>query len=178
MLTEIQSFDEIDKRKLMDIYSESNVENAEYFYPDMADRDQAVLRVENDFLGMLQSDFLKENTKNCYIVLVKDDVWVSALQLYFIKEGFYYIEALETRPEYRRQGYGSELLLGMINKLKETGPFTVCDCVRKRNKASLATHLKCGFKIVRDVGYDYLQQETDERDFSLRYEYPADEGNV
>ncbi|MCR4832795.1 MAG: hypothetical protein K5900_04400 [Butyrivibrio sp.] len=34
MLRKITKYSDLDERKLMNIYSESNIENAEYFFPD------------------------------------------------------------------------------------------------------------------------------------------------
>ena len=38
MLLRISRFDDLDERKLMDIYSESNFENTDYFFPDLEDK--------------------------------------------------------------------------------------------------------------------------------------------
>ena len=46
MLRKIECFGELDSRKLMDVCAEGSEENAEYFYPDEADRAAAVQRVE------------------------------------------------------------------------------------------------------------------------------------
>lgn len=51
------------------------------------------------------------------------------------------------------------------------GPFRLCDCVGKKNAASLKAHEKCGFRIVSEQGCDYLHQEADDRDFGLEYRY-------
>lgn len=37
MLIEITEYQKIDERMLMDVYSESNYENTDYFYPDETD---------------------------------------------------------------------------------------------------------------------------------------------
>lgn len=42
MLIKITSYDDIDSRKLMNLYAESNIENVDYFYPNMADKTTAV----------------------------------------------------------------------------------------------------------------------------------------
>ena len=39
MLLTITEYKDLDKRKLMDIYSESNYENTDFFYPDEADKE-------------------------------------------------------------------------------------------------------------------------------------------
>lgn len=98
-------------------------------------------------------------------------IWLSALRLYRIKDRFYYLEALETHPEHRRKGYGTYLLDGLLNVLKAQGPFQICDCVGKQNRVSLSVHEKSGFRIVRDVGYDYLANDTDDRCYGLQYTY-------
>ena len=159
---------DIDERKLMDVYSESNYENTDYFYPDEEDKGLAVQKVEAGFLNFLEKEFfdLKEAT---YWVLEKNGVWVSALRTSKIRDGLYFLEALETRPDDREKGYGSLLLAGVLGEMKKDGPFRLCDCVSKKNVASLRTHEKCGFRIVSDAGYDYLQEEADEYDYGLEF---------
>lgn len=55
--------------------------------------------------------------------------------------------------------------------MKKQGAFRICDCVGKKNTASLKTHEKCGFSVVSDSGYNYLLDENDDRDFSMEYSY-------
>ena len=64
------------------------------------------------------------------------------------------------------------LLSAVVDAMKKEGPFRLCDCVSKKNIPSLKTHEKCGFRIVSEKGYDYLLEETDDRDFGLEYRYP------
>ena len=170
MLIIIKDHKEIDERKLMDVYAEGNYENVEYFFPEEKNITLGIKKVEEGFLDFLKNEFFK-NINNRYYVLEKDGIWISALRLHIIKNNFYYLEALETRVDYRRQGYATKLLESVINELKKYGSFKICDCVSKRNLASLETHKKCGFKIVADKGYDYLRNEESESDYSLEYEY-------
>ena len=86
----------------------------------------------------------------------------------------YYLEALETPPELRGKGYATKLLSGVLEAMKQEGPFRLCDCVSKRNAASLRTHEKCGFWIVSDEGYDYLNEETNDHDYGLEFCYPEE----
>lgn len=167
MLIEITSMEALDKRALMDLYREGNEENTEYFYPGM-DRAKALELVERGFLDFLKTDFF--NGVNTYYILERDGRWVSALRLSSVGERFYYLEALETDPELRGKGYASTLLTEVLEKLKKSGPFTVCDRVHKENAASVATHLKCGFAIAGD-GVDYLRGGTDGDEYGMRYEY-------
>lgn len=170
MLLRISRFDDLDERKLMDIYSESNFENTDYFFPDMRDKKEAVRKVEEGFLGFLKDEFFSQSGSE-YWVLESDGVWVSALRLSRIEKGLFYLEALETRPDCRRQGHAARLLDGVIDELKKAGPFRICDCISKRNTASIKTHEKCGFSIVSEAGYDYLLNESDDHDYGLEYRF-------
>lgn len=155
---------------LMDVYSESNYENTDYFFPDEPDKEAAVQKVEAGFLSFLKNDFFNKADAT-YWILEINGVYVSALRTCMIQKGLYYLEALETRPDQRRKGYGAKLLSLVVGSLKENGPFRLCSCVSKKNTASLKTHVKCGFQVVSEEGYDYLHEETDEHDFGLVYCY-------
>lgn len=170
MLLEINDLARIDGRKLMDIYAEGNEENIDHFYPDAEDRPAALAKIETDFLAFIRDEFLP-NEANRYMVLERDGTWVSALRLYRIEKGVYYIEALETRPDCRQQGLGSRLLLEVLERLRAKGPFRIQDCVSKKNTASLRTHEKCGFTAVDTVGHDLLDGSEDERCFTMAYEW-------
>lgn len=170
MIIEINTFDQVDRRKLMDVYLESNTENTDYFYPDVSNKDEALHKVECDYLNYIENEFLADN-KNRYMVLEYDGIWVCALRLYCVDYRLYFIEALETHPEYRKNGYGTQLLLGVIDLLKRQGAYTIRDCVDKKNMASLLTHQKVGFVVYSDAGYDYLQNETDDESYGLQFTY-------
>lgn len=169
MLIAITRSDEVDDQKLMAIYAEGNLENADHFYPQVEDRLEAVKKVECDFCNYIKSEFL--NGRNIYYVLEVDGIWVSALRLYCLERGFYYLEALETIPDRRNKGYASRLLTEVINELKKNGSFKICDCVGKKNTASLNTHKKCGFSIVSENGYDHLQKEVNTHCYGLEYSF-------
>lgn len=59
MLVTITEYQELDARKLMDIYSESNYENTDYFFPDEPNKDVAVRKAEDGFLEYLKNDFFR-----------------------------------------------------------------------------------------------------------------------
>ena len=94
---------------------------------------------------------------------------VSALRLNELQPGLYYLEALETRPGYRRRGYAARLLQAVIAHLKDRGPVRICDCVSKGNEPSIRTHLVCGFSIVSEIGHDYLRNTDDPYDYGFEY---------
>ena len=170
MLLRITDYDSLDERKLMEVYSESNLENAEDFFPEEPDREAAIQKVEAGFLEFLKNEFFLQK-EACYWILEEDGAWVSALRTCKIKDDLYYLEALETRPDLRGKGYGSKLLTDVVEAMKKDGPFRLCDCVSKKNTASVKTHLKCGFQIVSEEGYDYLLEEADDRDYGFEYRY-------
>ena len=170
MLIKITEYQKVDTKNLMDVYSESNYENTDYFFPDEPDKKVAVQKVEAGFLDFLKNDFFGKADAT-YWILEINGVYVSALRTCIIRRGLYYLEALETRPDYRRKGYGARLLSSVADSLKENGPFRLCCCVGKNNTASLKAHEKSGFQIVSEEGYDYLNGEADNHDFGLEYRY-------
>lgn len=170
MLLRITDYPKLDAGKLMGIYAESNLENTRFFCPEESDKEVAVGRVESGFLSFLENEFFTWAKATCW-VLERDGVWVSALRTSEVQSGVYYLEALETRPECRKKGYGSRLLSAVLEEMKSEGAFRLCDCVDKKNTASLKTHEKCGFRIVSEEGFDYLRGEADGYDFGLEYSY-------
>ena len=172
MLRKITEYGDLDERKLMDIYSESNYENTDYFFPEETDKEKAVRQVEAGFLDFLKNDFFSK-PEAAVCVYEESGTWFSALRTCRIRD-VYFLEALETRPDQRRKGYAALLLSAVVDALKKQGPFRLYDCVSKRNTASLKTHEKCGFRIVSEEGYDYLMEEADDHDYGLEYCY-ADE---
>ncbi len=173
MLLRIEKYSDLNERKLMDVYAESNLENTDYFFPDEPDKETALQKVETGFLNFLKREFFTQN-EAVYWILEENNVWCSALRTCKVQSGLYYLEALETRPDLRGKGYASQLLSSVLNSLMKEGPFRLCDCVDKKNTASIKTHIKCGFQIVSEKGYDYLQEEEDDHDFGLEYRYSAE----
>ena len=170
MLIEITEMDGIDARRLMDVYSESNYENTGYFFPEESDKQLAVKKVEAGFLDYLRNEFYS-NEGNSYMVLEEGGEWVSALRLNKIKPGLYYIEALETRPDCRRKGFGAKLLNSVKELLKARGSFLLCDCVSKSNAPSVDVHLKCGFRIMPGPAHDLLSDEYSDGEYGFEYAY-------
>ena len=80
-----------------------------------------------------------------YALWVEDGRYRSALRLEPYEDGLL-LEALETAPKYRRQGYAEKLM----RAVQEAFPQKIYSHVSKRNKASLAIHEKCGFRQVLD----------------------------
>lgn len=130
MLKEYKSMTQEEMYTLVhEIYIEGCMENAREKYPDATDLTTAIQQEEDSFVCFLQDFFtLPENT---YYVLEKDNMPVSAARLSKIND-FYYLEALETPPQYRKKGYASELLNEMITHLHQQGSVDIRDCVSKQ----------------------------------------------
>lgn len=138
---------ELNFGKLMELYSEGNAENAECSYPYL-ERNQGITAAENDFYGYLREVFFRTSGA-VYALWEADGVYISALRLEPYKDGLL-LEALETHPSYRRQGYAKKLITATLRWLEEQGKGPVYSHVHKRNTASLMTHLSCGFQRISE----------------------------
>ena len=151
-------------RLVQDIYPEGCEENARWRYPDKEELTEAIREEEQGFVEFLKT-FLAEE-RNRYYVLEINGQWVSALRLTKF-EDFYYLEALETAPKHRKQGYGAQLINEVTELIRKRGPVTIRDNVSKRNVPSLATHKKCGFVIEEENGMDYLSGQRCDRVYGM-----------
>ncbi len=70
-----------------------------------------------------------------------------------INDGVGYIYGLGVKPEYRRNGYGREILLLAIDKLKEKGAQKIMLQVDAKNKNALNLYKSCGFKEINTMDY-------------------------
>lgn len=85
------------------------------------------------------------NPKQLVIVEESNSVWVSALRAVETSEGHWFLEAVETKPEERKKGYGKELLHHTIDYLENIGMTELTCTISKNNFKSQALHGKCGF---------------------------------
>ena len=172
----LRRYEQLDGERLMAVYAEGNAENAREFYPDLP-ASEGIRRVEAEFLTYLQEGFYLRPDP-VYYVLEEDGCWISALRLNQPEKGSYYLEALETRPDRRRQGHAVRLLQMVLAELQEKGlPFRLCDCVDKDNLPSLHTHLKCGFRIAGTTGCNLLDGSTNPRAYSMEFDFDPGAGS-
>lgn len=170
MLLKFTSFSELNTDRLMTIYSEGNLENADCFYPDEPDRQKAVRLCEERFTDYLKNDFYSRPGRT-YWILEENGEWVCALRTSYIGDGLYYIEALETKPDRRRLGYAAKLLNSVEECLKNSGPFSLRSNVNRKNIPSLRTHIRSGFRIASDPGYDYLRDRYEPGYCGMEYRF-------
>ena len=143
MLRLAKKYSELDFAQLMEVYGEGNRENGAELYPRLSEYEQ-LLRAEQDFSAYLREDFFKAEGAY-YAVWVENGQYLSALRLEPFGEGML-LEALETRPDRRRKGYATKLLLAVL----ELETRKIYSHVSKKNVPSLRTHEKCGFRKILD----------------------------
>ena len=68
------------------------------------------------------------------------------------------IYGLEVLPEYRGKGYGRELLIRSINKLKESKVNAINLQVETKNNNALNLYKSCGFKVNYTMDYYILKK--------------------
>ncbi len=155
---------ELNFSALMDVYAEGNAENAEEFYPN-EDRNTAILRAEEFFYQYLSHSFFSVKDA-VYAVWEEKGMYFSALRLEPYRDGLL-LEALETHPDYRRQGYAKKLLLAVLQWLRQQGSGPVYSHIHKRNTASLQTHLSCGFERISEQAV-YIDGSVTDRSCTMR----------
>lgn len=137
---------ELDFQQLMQVYNESNQlcggANHKGF-----DEPQQVLHAEQDFYDFLRNCFF--DGTSFYAVLTCDGRYVSAVRLEKFMDGLL-LEALETAPDCRRQGYATLLLHCVQKYAAQIGKTKIYAHVYRRNRASISLHKKCGFSEVLD----------------------------
>lgn len=147
MLKLYESLCDLHFGKLMRVYTESNEENAENFYPD-DHRSIGILKAEQDFYQYLKESFFAQNGA-FYAVWLEADKYVSALRIEPYRDGLL-LAALETDPEHRGRGFAKKLILAVLLHLQERGCTTVYSHVGKKNTPSLRAHLACGFQRIEE----------------------------
>ena len=170
MLYWAKKLSELNFDSLMQLYQEGNQENALELYGQMEPA-KALARAEQDFVDYLTEDFFTHKDAR-YAIWVQDDHYVSALRLEPWQDGLL-LEALETHPNFRRQGFAKALICEMQKSLRGVAVYSH---VSKRNKASLAVHKACGFVICKD-SVRLLDGTVSSSGVTLRW-YPEKEGRV
>lgn len=145
MLISAASFEELDFSALMEVYIEGNVENGAYFWPEETPEQQMNLALK-EFRSYLMDDFYG-TAKGKYYIWTEDGRYVSVLRLEQHPEGML-LEALETHPDHRKQGYAKKLIMAVTAQLP--AGTRVYSHVNKKNIPSLVTHQSCGFSKALD----------------------------
>ena len=165
MLCVVTSLRQVQWGQLMALYEEGNRENGEDLYPDLPPYQQ-LQQAEQDFYDYLRSDFFTEPGDR-YCLWTENGIYVSALRLQRYRDGLL-LEALETHPEHRCQGYAKRLIRAVLDGVTEP----VYSHISPRNTPSLAVHRACGFQKVLEYSV-YADGSVNSRCHTYRYEKPT-----
>lgn len=157
----------MDIEQLMLVYLQGNLENGSLHYPECGENEQR-RRAEDDFISYLCEDFFRQPGA-IYAVWAPDGVYKAALRLEPYRDGLL-LEALETAPEARRQGYATVLIRKVMSYLQPLKWTCIYSHIHKRNIASLNVHKKCGFQIISDSA-TYIDGTVTQSSFTLRYDF-------
>ena len=151
MIIVADSIEKLDFPRLMEVYLEGNAENGEYFWPE-EEPERRIELAKESFRSYLVDGFYG-TAHGTYYVWTEQGRYISALRLERHADGLL-LEALETRPDCRRKGYGRKLILAVLEQLPQGT--RVYSHVNKENQPSLAAHRSCGFSKALDyaVGSD------------------------
>ena len=163
MLILAQSIRDLSFSKLMGVYIEGNLENAEEFYPDLPEG-QKLMQAEQDFYQYLNEVFFRTSGA-VYAIWEEQGSYVSALRLEPYRDGRL-LEALETAPTSRRQGYGEKLIRAVQKQFSNQ---RIYSHVGKKNAASLRVHEKCGFRRISEYAV-YIDGSVNRRACTLCWE--------
>ena len=163
MLILAQSIRDLSFSKLMGVYIEGNLENAEEFYPDLPEG-QKLMQAEQDFYQYLNEVFFRTSGA-VYAIWEVQGSYVSVLRLEPYRDGRL-LEALETAPTSRRQGYGEKLIRAVQKQFSNQ---RIYSHVGKKNAASLRVHEKCGFRRISEYAV-YIDGSVNRRACTLCWE--------
>mgnify|MGYP000397163871 CR=1 FL=1 len=113
MLRTIHTMEELDISGWMEVYREGHEENGAYFYPDEPP-ERALHLAEEDSRRFLEGFFQIPGAQ--YWIWEEEGRYVSCLRLKPDRDGLL-LEALETRPDCRRRGFGKQLILSVLSHL-------------------------------------------------------------
>lgn len=128
----IRSLRDLQFSKLVDVYSGS-------MFTSCSSNEQR-LEAEQDFYAYLRVFF----QSGFYAVWEAGDRYISALRLEPYQDGLL-LEAVETAPDFRKQGFAKKLLNAMLEYIRERENCPIYSHVAKNNLPSLALHNGCGF---------------------------------
>ncbi len=126
----------------MSVYEEGNRENGALRYPELSANLQ-LLEAEQDFYAYLQYFFRQEDS--FYALWRVAGTLVSALRIEPYQDGWL-LAALETKPDCRKQGFGTVLVRQVLSYMQETSRLPLYSHINKGNLSSQTVHLSCGFE--------------------------------
>ena len=147
MVTFIHKLVNCDFAALCAVYAQSLESDRARDYPLLDAREGALL-AEQDFYQYLSQVFFKTPGAVLLVYSVQG-IYVSALRLEPYKDGFV-LSALETCPEYRRNGFALSLVHSAVTFCDQNGIHKLYAHIQKKNIASEKLHLSAGFALLGD----------------------------
>lgn len=147
MILWFNSFSQLDFEALMSVYKETN----ELMGGTLYSQESAMMQVqlaERDFADYLRHTFFQQDAA-AYCILAENGSYISAARIEKFEDG-YLLSALETRPDCRRKGYGKCLLNALVSQCVSDDKVPIYSHVGNRNRASMALHLQCGFRVLKE----------------------------
>ena len=144
MLRWFKTVKELDFRRLMSVYEEGNSAAAATAYPHLPPL-QGIMQAEEDFYQYLREIFFHTEGA-AYAVWEENGAYICALRLEPYRDGLL-LTALETAPEFRRQGFAKRLICAVLAEHQDENIYSH---VSKRNAPSLRAHSACGFRKILD----------------------------
>lgn len=147
---------------LMTVYEQSNRESAKKNWPEES-TDFALQLAEQEFYQYLRQVFFHTPGAR-YAIWLEHGIYVSALRLEPYRDGLL-LSALETAPDYRKQGFAEALVREVLRTLPVT---SVYSHIHKCNHASFNLHMKCGFHRISEQA-TYLDGSVDSKCCTVCY---------
>lgn len=140
MLVVVRTVDEGVVSRLFDVYAESMSDLSHDFSGEQ--------EMRSSYREFLEGFVLEDG----HLVLVEeaDGAWKSGLRAVSYGGGRWFVEAVETDPGARRQGYGRLLLVHTVEHLRALGAREVTCCISESNVASRRLHESCGYVATGD----------------------------
>ena len=151
-----KSLDDIDFKALMELYLEGNTENGKYFSKvNGLTADEGRNLSENQFKSFLEDTFFNNNSNNIYFIVKNENTYISAVRANYMSNNCYYLEGLETNPDFRHKGYATLLYDYIFKYLKATTKLFLTIAIN--NEFSIKTHIKSGFIETSELGYSDIK---------------------
>ncbi len=135
MLIEITKIDAAVVDRLFAVYAES--------MEDLAANFGSAADMRAEYEGFLR-EFIRKPGQ-LISVETDGDNWISALRAIEYRPSFWFIEAAETAPARRGQGFGKRLLTHTLERLTRLGAERIECIIHPDNTASRRLHAACGF---------------------------------
>ncbi len=154
---DLESLSITQKDEWFDVYNDGLLDDRGYNLKEMTAQEINKVNkvIKEDYFNYLKS--LKKNPNFICYILIYDSRIISQARLVKDK-GNVFIEGLQTHREFVKQGLATKVLTKAIEYARNNGITVLNSTIRKWNQASIITHEKLNFKLVKIIGNDCLYQ--------------------